>query len=120
MVKKETAKDYLEYTKVNSKLAVDKYSTAKKALRRGDQGEMVKELQMKLNTLAKEYNVTITPVDVDGKFGPATDRAVRQFQFSQGINADGIFGLQSDQFVNKFLLKKEVHKETNKKELKSY
>ena len=49
-------------------------------LRRGSTGPKVEELQRALG------------VDVDGKFGPATDQAVRNFQRNQGIQVDGIVG----------------------------
>lgn len=52
-------------------------------LRRGDSGEAVRKLQRKLG---------FTGNDVDGAFGPATQRAVRSFQASNGLLVDGIAG----------------------------
>jgi len=49
-------------------------------LRSGATGPLVEELQRKLG------------VDVDGKFGPATEAAVRQFQREHGLASDGIVG----------------------------
>ena len=50
-------------------------------MRRGSRGEGVKQLQQKLGMS-----------QADGIFGPATERAVRTFQQSQGIQVDGIVG----------------------------
>ena len=49
-------------------------------LRKGDQGNSVRELQTKLG------------ITVDGAFGPATDRAVKAFQAKHGLVADGLVG----------------------------
>lgn len=50
-----------------------------------DKGENVKELQQLL--IAKGYKIT-----ADGVFGQATEKAVREFQSSVGIQSDGIAG----------------------------
>jgi peptidoglycan hydrolase-like protein with peptidoglycan-binding domain len=49
-------------------------------LRVGTRGETVKKLQSALG------------IDADGKFGPATARAVKEFQSAQGLDADGLAG----------------------------
>ena len=49
-------------------------------LKLGSEGEDVKKLQIKLG------------VDPIGKFGPKTDAAVRAWQASNGLTADGIVG----------------------------
>jgi putative chitinase len=49
-------------------------------LKLGSEGEDVKKLQIKLG------------VDPIGKFGPKTDTAVKAWQSSNGLNADGIVG----------------------------
>lgn len=54
-------------------------------LRPGSKGSGVKTLQTKLN--AKGFRL-----NVDGDFGPATERAVRAFQNANGLRADGIVG----------------------------
>ncbi len=54
-------------------------------LRRGDTGFHVKILQHLLRARA-------LGVEADGDFGPVTEAAVRQFQGSQGIAADGVVG----------------------------
>jgi putative chitinase len=57
-------------------------------LRRGDRGGQVAALQSLL--CAKGFAVA-----ADGDFGSATDRAVRQFQASLGLVADGVVGPQT-------------------------
>lgn len=54
-------------------------------MRMGHRGEYVKQLQARLNELG--YNLV-----VDGSFGPATDRAVRDFQKKKGLVVDGYVG----------------------------
>jgi peptidoglycan hydrolase-like protein with peptidoglycan-binding domain len=57
-------------------------------LRRGSSGPAVAALQRALVTLGQD-------IAVDGAFGPNTERAVRAFQRSAGITADGIVGPQT-------------------------
>lgn len=54
-------------------------------IRRGQSGEGVLELQKALN--ARGFRL-----EEDGKFGPATEAAVRQFQQANGAKVDGIVG----------------------------
>lgn len=54
-------------------------------LRLGSTGADVRNIQQQLRNLG--YDIT-----VDGVFGSATDRAVRSFQASNGLAADGIVG----------------------------
>jgi len=54
-------------------------------LRRGDSGAKVRELQLLLNNYG--YGL-----DVDGKFGTKTENAVKAFQQSHWLTADGIVG----------------------------
>ena len=61
------------------------------ALREGSSGSSVEQIQFWLNTLA-QFSSTIPSVTVDGQFGPATTAAVRAFQRSQGLTADGVVG----------------------------
>lgn len=56
------------------------------SLKRGAAGASVIELQ---RALAREG---FDPGTVDGKFGPATERAVKAFQRARGLEADGIAG----------------------------
>ena len=55
------------------------------AFRVGDQGSDVAEIQGQLANLG--YDVT-----ADGAYGPATVEAVKSFQMTQGIHADGLVG----------------------------
>jgi peptidoglycan hydrolase-like protein with peptidoglycan-binding domain len=54
-------------------------------LRRGQSSEGVRELQKALN--ARGFRL-----EEDGKFGPATEAAVRQFQQATGAQVDGVVG----------------------------
>lgn len=54
-------------------------------LRRGSEGELVAELQ----TLLVVWGADIA---VDGKFGPATEEAVKAFQREHGLTVDGVVG----------------------------
>ena len=49
-------------------------------LKRGDNNEQVKQLQIKLG------------VDPIGNFGPKTEEAVKKYQATNGLTADGIVG----------------------------
>jgi peptidoglycan hydrolase-like protein with peptidoglycan-binding domain len=61
-------------------------------LRRGSRGEGVKELQRRLGMQGNE---------VDGIFGPATERAVRTLQQNQGLAVDGIVGPNTKAAIDK-------------------
>lgn len=64
-------------------------------VRLGDCGSAVEQIQSYL--ISKGFSIAM-----DGRFGPATDAAVREFQTGSGLEADGIVGpmtwmaLQSD------------------------
>ena len=55
-------------------------------LKQGSSGPEVQDLQQKLKDLGFDPN------GVDGNFGPGTVKAVRTFQQSQGLTADGVAG----------------------------
>lgn len=55
-------------------------------LRRGSIGDEVEELQALLNA---KYGANL---EIDGKYGKATEAAVKSFQASNGLTADGICG----------------------------
>ena len=54
-------------------------------LRLGDSGTAVVELQNKLRSLGAK-------IGADGKFGPQTEAAVKDFQTEKGLTVDGIVG----------------------------
>ncbi|MFI9345775.1 peptidoglycan-binding protein [Streptomyces sp. NPDC052773] len=58
-------------------------------LRRGSKGNAVKTLQKNLNTVLK------TKLVVDGDFGPATEKAVKDFQARYRLTVDGQYGPNS-------------------------
>ena len=55
------------------------------SLTKGMAGDSVKLLQQKLNAMGAH-------LDVDGKFGPKTEAALKKFQASHGLTADGEAG----------------------------
>jgi peptidoglycan hydrolase-like protein with peptidoglycan-binding domain len=64
----------------------------KRVLQSGMEGPDVRYLQRRLRALGYE-------VAVDGKYGPATDKAVRALQQAFGYNVDGTFGEATDRLV---------------------
>jgi hypothetical protein len=57
-------------------------------IRIGSVGEEVRRVQARLNRDYPAYSKLV----VDGDFGPATDRVVREFQRRAGLDVDGIVG----------------------------
>lgn len=62
--------------------------TAMRTLRRGNKGEDVKKVQTMLDKLG--YSLGIC--GIDGDYGMATEKAVREFQRDHGLAQDGICG----------------------------
>ncbi|PID96438.1 MAG: hypothetical protein CSA84_04680 [Actinomycetales bacterium] len=60
-------------------------TSSRRTIRRGDRGDDVLYLQQQLNSLGYRLSV-------DGIFGWVTESAVRSFQSSRGLTADGIVG----------------------------
>lgn len=60
--------------------------TVKPTLRKGSEGDLVRELQNQLNDLGYDCGT------VDGKFGAKTLVAVKAFQRDHGLDADGVVG----------------------------
>lgn len=58
-------------------------------LRRGSKGAAVRRLQ---SGLRKTFPAYAGRLSVDGDFGPATERVVREFQTRSGLRADGVVG----------------------------
>ena len=74
---------------------------AKYYLSRGDKGIPVKFLQTNLKTLG--YNIV-----VDGSFGPATEKVVKQFQKDNKLIVDGYAGPQTQKKILDLLLTKGI------------
>lgn len=60
-------------------------------LRKGNNGDVVKWMQRRLNYL----NYSVGEYGADGDFGPDTDAAVRKYQKDQKLFVDGIVGKQT-------------------------
>lgn len=60
-------------------------------LRQGDKGQMVKLAQ----SMLESWGSTCGWYGCDGEFGPATTQAVRNFQITRGLGADGIIGVET-------------------------
>ena len=60
-------------------------------LTRGSRGRGVRTLQDQLNVVSRSYP-SIARLSVDGIFGPATERSVREFQRIFGLSVDGKVG----------------------------
>jgi hypothetical protein len=69
-----------------------KPSTGWKSIRLGDSGPKVRMIQQVLADKGYKNSSGRKPIVVDGVFGPATDKRVRQYQKDQGLVSDGIVG----------------------------
>ncbi len=65
----------------------------------GSKGAEVKKLQTGLKKSFKAYAGSLS---VDGDFGPATQRAVKEFQRRVGLKADGIVGVATKKALKKY------------------
>lgn len=79
------------YDKVNAPKPAPKPAPAPsgRILRRGSKGELVRKLQA---TLKRNYALYAGRLAVDGVYGPATEKVVREFQRRAGLKVDGIAG----------------------------
>ena len=57
----------------------------------GSSGDDVRRIQFWLRIVSRS-NPSVPSVSIDGKFGAATERAVRAFQSAYGLSVDGIVG----------------------------
>ncbi len=73
------------------------YPIAVPTLKKGKKGENVKILQADLNYIMN------TKLDLDGDFGPATDKALRKFQKKYNLVVDGIYGKLSENTMRKVI-----------------
>ncbi len=62
--------------------------------------ELVKYAQQACNLVLKD----VTPLEVDGMYGPLTKEAVTKLQMQLGLTADGIFGKITEAAVKKLNL----------------
>ncbi len=60
-------------------------------LKRGSSGPLVRDLQVNLNLVGPYM------LEADGKFGPLTENAVKDFQQKYGLKVDGMAGPQTVQ-----------------------
>lgn len=72
----------------NSNTKKEVFTVEMKWLRKGDEGSQVKALQ----ALLIGYGYDLGRTGADGDFGEKTDKAVRKFQSSNGLNPDGVVG----------------------------
>ncbi|TES51408.1 D-Ala-D-Ala carboxypeptidase family metallohydrolase [Shouchella lehensis] len=70
-----------------------------RTLRNGMSGNDVRELQIRVAGYAAATS-SRTHITVDGQFGPATEGAVRRFQASYNLSADGVAGPQTHTALN--------------------
>jgi peptidoglycan hydrolase-like protein with peptidoglycan-binding domain len=65
-------------------------ATGVSLLRRGQAGDSIRDLQSLLNAAGAQ-----PPLELDGKFGPKTEAALKLFQGNNGVADDGRFGTSS-------------------------
>jgi peptidoglycan hydrolase-like protein with peptidoglycan-binding domain len=61
-------------------------------LRKGSRGGDVREAQLRLNRWITTSGASLSPLKVDGVFGPLVDAVVKEFQRKQGLTDDGVIG----------------------------
>ncbi len=65
------------------------------ALRQGDAGNSVQQMQLRLNRISRNYPAIPKIANPNGIFGADTDEAVRAFQRIFGLSADGVIGKET-------------------------
>lgn len=83
-------------TPIKPPVFVNPYPRPKVTLRRGSRGENVKWLQ----SILKKEKIYLG--EIDGSYGPLTERAVRVFQQREKILIDGIAGPQTRSYLEKY------------------
>lgn len=84
--------DMIEYVDIDTDKKEDtKTELGSRNLKKGSEGDDVKELQQKLMALGYDLGKW----GADGEFGSATLAAVKAFQKDHGLTVDGIFGKKS-------------------------
>ena len=59
-----------------------------RTIHRGDRGEAVRDIQHRL----LDFGLRIEPEELEGRFGPSTEEAVKAFQQRRGLPSDGMVG----------------------------
>lgn len=72
---------------------------AKGYLKRGDKGESVEKMQLRLKKAGYSLKV-------DGVFGPNTEKTLRKFQRNEKIEVDGLYGPQTQKTLDEVLDRK--------------
>lgn len=71
---------------------------------RGSKGEGVEEFQQILVNLGYDLGEYGPNKDgIDGKFGPVTQKAVKEFQKDNGLKVDGIIGIETATALSKYM-----------------
>ena len=104
LVANETEKSTATSTITNTPTTEIKPKEDSTILRKGDKGELVRQLQKKLIQL----NYSCGPDGADGDFGENTLKAVLQFQREYGLEPDGEVGPLTNTMLNKALEKVDV------------
>ncbi|MBQ3564231.1 MAG: peptidoglycan-binding protein [Clostridia bacterium] len=65
------------------------------ALRQGDAGNSVQQMQRRLNRISRNYPAIPKIANPNGIFGADTDAAVREFQRIFGLSSDGVIGKET-------------------------
>ena len=80
-------------------------SNSKPSIRRGESGDAVKIVQQALVDLgfAMPRSTNNGHSLTDGRFGPETERVVKEFQKRSGLVADGVVGQQTMAMLDKMI-----------------
>jgi uncharacterized protein len=84
---KQSIKEFLD---ANQKSVNDRKIMSNPILRRGSKGESVKKLQKFLNRIPNRSGAD--SLTIDGDFGDNTEKALKLFQSSNGLAANGVVG----------------------------
>ena len=95
-----------EKTKVSTNVSdvkkIDDVINNKKSIKKGNSGDVVKDIQQSLLDLGYDIGGT----EPDSKFGPKTSEAVKKFQKDNGLTDDGIVGPKTAQKIKDVLFDK--------------
>ena len=89
-------------------ISVPSTNSDNSSLKKGSKGDKVKELQTKLNKVGNN-------LVVDGSFGSATEKAVKEFQKKYNLTVDGIAGPNTIKKLDEVIASKAVATATLKK-----